>query len=70
VQVPGPRHLPARSAPEVTVSVKKIIAWVLVAFVVFYVIKFPNQSAEFVRSVGDALSTAASQLATFIGNLG
>jgi hypothetical protein len=55
---------------EVTVNAKKLIAWVIVAFVVFYVIKFPDNSANFVRNAGNALSTAASQLADFVGNLG
>ena len=69
-QVPGPRNLAARRAPEVTVNAKKIITWVLVAFVLFYVIKFPDKSANFVRSAGDVLGNALSQLAEFVGNLG
>jgi hypothetical protein len=56
--------------PEVTVNAKKVIAWVLVAFVVFYVIKFPDKSANFVRNAGDVLGNAVSQLADFVGNLG
>jgi hypothetical protein len=54
----------------VTVNVKKIVAWVLFAFVVFYIIKFPDKSAAFVRTAGDFLGNAASQLADFVGNLG
>jgi hypothetical protein len=54
----------------VTVNAKKIITWVLVAFVLFYVIKFPDKSANFVRSAGDVLGNALSQLAEFVGNLG
>jgi hypothetical protein len=68
--VPGPRDLAARRAPEVTVNGKKIIAWVLVAFILFYVIKFPEKSANFVQSAGDVLGNAVSQLADFVGNLG
>ena len=48
---------------------KKVITWLVVAFVVFYVIKSPDHSAELVRSAGKALGTAASSLATFVGSL-
>jgi large-conductance mechanosensitive channel len=51
------------------VNVKKVITWLVVAFVVFYVVKSPDDSAELVRSAGKALGTAASSLATFVGSL-
>lgn len=54
---------------EVVVSLKKIIIWLVVAFVVFYVIKFPQSSADFVKSAGEALGNAASSLASFVGSL-
>ncbi|MGY1604170.1 hypothetical protein [Geodermatophilus sp. SYSU D00815] len=50
-------------------NLKKVVTWLVVAFVVFYVIKFPENSAEFVRSAGDALGNAASSLADFVGSL-
>ena len=50
-------------------SLKKVILWLVVAFVVFYVIKFPQSSADFVKSVGTALGNAASSLASFVGSL-
>jgi hypothetical protein len=53
----------------VTVSLKKVIAWLVVAFVVFYVIQNPESSAEMVRSAGNALGNAASSLADFVGSL-
>jgi hypothetical protein len=53
----------------VTVSLKKVITWLVVAFLVFYVIKFPESSANFVRSAGHALGNAASSLADFVGSL-
>jgi hypothetical protein len=59
---------PAR-APEVAVSLKKVITWLVVAFVVFYVIKQPDDSARMVRTAGIALGDAASQIATFVGGL-
>jgi hypothetical protein len=55
--------------PEVAVSLKKVVSWLVVAFVVFYVIKFPEASANFVRSAGNALGSAASSLAAFVGSL-
>ena len=62
---------PARtSAPvEVAVNLKKVVTWLVVAFVVFYVIQAPEQSAELVRSAGQALGDAASSLAQFVGSL-
>jgi hypothetical protein len=54
---------------EVTLSVKKVIAWLVIAFVVFYVIKEPDASAQLVRNAGRALGDAASSLATFVSSL-
>ena len=65
----APVVAPEEPAREVDLDWHSVL-WVLVAFVVFYVIKFPDNSANFVRSAGNALSTAASQLADFVGNLG
>jgi large-conductance mechanosensitive channel len=53
----------------VAVNLKKVITWLIVAFVVFYVVKQPDESARMVRSAGIALGDAASQLATFVGQL-
>jgi hypothetical protein len=53
----------------VTVSLKKVLTWLVVAFVVFYVIKAPDQSAQLVRNAGHALGDAASSLASFVGSL-
>ena len=50
-------------------SLKKVISWLVVAFVVFFVIKNPDDSADLVRSAGHALGNAASQLAAFVGSL-
>jgi hypothetical protein len=63
--VPMPRHAPA----EVTVNLKKVLTWLVVAFVVFYVIQAPENSAEIVRTAGQALGDAASSLAAFVGSL-
>jgi hypothetical protein len=48
---------------------KKLLTWVAVAFVVFYVIQRPDDAAGIVRSAGAALSDAAQSLSTFVGSL-
>jgi large-conductance mechanosensitive channel len=53
----------------VAVNLKKVVAWLVVAFVLFFVIQAPQQSAELVRSAGEAIGNAATQLATFVGSL-
>jgi large-conductance mechanosensitive channel len=53
----------------VAVSLKKIVAWLVVAFVIFYVIQAPEQSAEMVRNAGEAIGNAANSFAAFIGSL-
>jgi len=51
------------------VNLKKVLTWLVVAFVVFYVIQAPESSAEIVRNAGQALGDAASSLAAFVGSL-
>jgi large-conductance mechanosensitive channel len=51
------------------VNLKKVITWLVVAFVVFYVIQAPESSAQLVRNAGQALGDAASSLAAFVGSL-
>ena len=48
---------------------KKVLTWVAVAFVVFYVIQRPDDAAGIVRSAGAALGDAAQSLSTFVGSL-
>ena len=50
-------------------NAKKVVTWLVVAFIVFYVIQAPEASARFVRSAGQALGDAASSLAEFVGSL-
>ncbi|MGY2065210.1 hypothetical protein [Blastococcus sp. SYSU DS0619] len=50
-------------------NLKKVLTWVVVAFVLFYVIQAPESSAELVRNAGEALGEAASSLAQFVGSL-
>jgi large-conductance mechanosensitive channel len=51
------------------VNLKKIITWLVVAFVIFYVIQAPEASAQIVKNAGQALGDAASSLAAFVGSL-
>ena len=48
---------------------KKVLTWLALGFVVFYVISAPESSAAFVRSAGEALGNAASSLAAFFESL-
>ena len=50
-------------------SLKKVLTWLALAFVVFYLIKAPESSANIVRNAGEALGDAASSLAAFVGEL-
>lgn len=50
-------------------NLKKVLTWLVVAFVLFYVIQAPESSAQLVRSAGLALGDAASSLAQFVGSL-
>ena len=50
-------------------NLKKVVAWLVVAFVVYLVIQAPQQSADMVRNAGEALGNAASSLAQFVGSL-
>jgi hypothetical protein len=49
--------------------VKKVLTWLVVAFLVFYLLSQPVEAAKAVRGVGDGLAHAASQLAAFFTNL-
>ena len=51
------------------VSVKKVTAWLLIAFVLFYVLSAPENSADIVRSAVGALGDAARALSRFLQSL-
>jgi hypothetical protein len=55
--------------PEVAVNLKKVVTWLVVAFVVYYVIQAPERSAEIVKSAGETLGDAASSLGDFLTSL-
>jgi hypothetical protein len=54
---------------EVAVSLKKVVTWLVVAFVVWFVIQAPEQSAQMVKNAGEALGNAATSFAQFVGSL-
>jgi hypothetical protein len=51
------------------VSLKKAVAWLLFALVVFFVIKSPDHAAQYLRDAGTGLGNAVSSLASFVGSL-
>lgn len=51
------------------VSVKKVFAWLLIAFVIFYVLTAPQSSAELIRSAAAGLGRAADSLSEFVTTL-
>ena len=48
---------------------KKLIAWLVFALVVLYVINAPDSAGQFVRHAADGLGNAASALTSFVGSL-
>lgn len=52
-----------------TAMIKKIATWLVIAFIIFFLLTQPAQSAEAVKSVGNGLHHAADQLAQFFSNL-
>jgi large-conductance mechanosensitive channel len=48
---------------------KKVLSWLIVAFVIFYIIQRPEDAAAIVHSAGSALADAATSLAAFVGSL-
>lgn len=51
-------------------SVKKVIGWLLIAFVIFYVLSAPQSSADIVHSAVGGLGEAADSLSQFVSSLG
>ena len=52
-----------------TLSLRKIVTWLLVGLVVLYLINFPEQAAGLVRTAGSGLVTAGSALVSFVTSL-
>jgi hypothetical protein len=54
---------------EAPMQVKKVITYVAVAFVVFYLFTKPTQAAAAVNGVFDGILQGANQLAVFFTNV-
>ena len=52
-----------------TMSWKKALTWLFVAFVIFYLIQAPDRSAQLVKRAGQVLGSAATSVATFLDGL-
>ena len=48
---------------------KKVLGWILVIFLVFWLVTNPAGSADAVRGVGDALLTFFRSVGDFLGRL-
>jgi hypothetical protein len=51
------------------VNLKKVLSWVLIIFVVYYLATQPAGAAHFVHSVFGWLQSAGHSLATFVNHL-
>lgn len=50
-------------------KLKKLLGLALIAFVIFYVLSFPEDSSTIIRSTVDALGSAAENFATFVQSI-
>jgi hypothetical protein len=51
------------------VKLSKILTYVAIAFVIWWVIQQPTSAAHLVHNIGDLLSTAAHGLASFVASI-
>jgi len=59
----------SRTKERTVAVVKRVITWLVVAFLVFYLLSQPVEAAKAVRGVGNGLAHAAAQLAAFFTHL-
>ncbi|MBA3369052.1 MAG: hypothetical protein ACR2JG_07830 [Geodermatophilaceae bacterium] len=50
-------------------NIKRVIAWLLLAFIIFFIVTQPETAASLVRSVFSGLGDAVSALASFFRSL-
>ena len=50
-------------------KLKKIAGLLLIAFVVFYILSFPDDSSNIIKSTISALGEAATNFATFVKSI-
>jgi hypothetical protein len=51
------------------VSLKNILSYALIAFIVWWVIQQPANAAHLVHNIGTLLTTAANGLSHFVANI-
>ena len=52
-----------------SLSLRKMITWLVVALIVVYVIQFPTSAANVVRTAADGLVVAGESIASFFSSL-
>lgn len=50
-------------------KIKKILGLLLIGFVIFYVLSFPEDSSNIIKSTVTALGDAAGNFATFVKSI-
>jgi hypothetical protein len=68
----GGKTVQSGVAAEVSVEageMKKVVTWVLVAFLVFYIVTQPSQAANIFRQLGSGVAGVATGFGDFISNL-
>jgi hypothetical protein len=63
------RRTVAGVLPSGGVVFRKALGWLAAAFLVYFLVTAPNESAELVRDVGTTLRTAAEAILTFFDGL-
>ena len=51
-------------------TLKRTAWWLLIAFVVFYIVKYPDEAADTVRSIGENIGEGFDKIAEFVRELG
>lgn len=50
-------------------SIRRVIAWLLLAFIIFFIVTQPETAASLVRSIFEGITDAVSALAAFFASL-
>jgi hypothetical protein len=50
-------------------TLKRTLGWLLIAFLVFYVIKYPEQAANTVHNIGAGIGDGFDKIAEFVRQL-
>ncbi|MGI8628097.1 MAG: hypothetical protein ACR2J5_16250 [Geodermatophilaceae bacterium] len=50
-------------------TIKKIVAWLVLLFIIFFILTQPATAASLLRSVGNGITDAVSALAAFFQSL-